>query len=91
MLWAFPLRDIGAGGGAGFRDGTKKVGLSMSVERISDESVARYYESIRQQAEADRQHKHHFTASPSVRERADQLRQEMIRRRLQYPPINWPS
>ena len=63
----------------------------MSFEQISDESITRYYESIRQQAEADRQHKHHFTASPSVRERADQLRQEMIRRRLQYPPINWPS
>ena len=93
MLCACPLRYIRAGGGAGFRIGlkAKKVGLSMNFERISDESVARYYESIRQQAEVDRQHKHHFTASPSVRERADQLRQEMIRRRLQYPPVNWPS
>jgi hypothetical protein len=34
----------------------------MSFERISDESVARYYESIRQQADADRKHKEHFTA-----------------------------
>jgi hypothetical protein len=63
----------------------------MSFERISDESVARYYESIRQQAEADRKYKHQFTASPSVRERADQLRQEMIKRRLQHSPIIWPS
>ncbi|MBR1232015.1 hypothetical protein [Bradyrhizobium sp. AUGA SZCCT0182] len=63
----------------------------MSFERISDESVSRYYESIRQQADADRRHKEHFTASPSVRERADKLRQEMIKRRLQHSPINWPS
>ena len=33
----------------------------------------------------------YFTASPSVRERADKLRQEMIKRRLQHSPINWPS
>jgi hypothetical protein len=63
----------------------------MSFERISDESVARYYESIRQQADADRKHKEHFTASSSVREREDKLRQEMIKRRLQHSPINWPS
>ena len=63
----------------------------MSFGRISDESVARYYESIREQANADRKHKEHFTASPSVRERAEKLRQEMIRRRLQHSPINWPS
>ena len=37
----------------------------MSFERISDESIARYYENIGQQADADRRHKEHFTASPS--------------------------
>lgn len=63
----------------------------MSLEQISDESVVRYYESIRQQAEADRKHKSQFTASPSVRERAEKLRQEMIKRRLQHSPIIWPS
>ena len=63
----------------------------MSLEKLSDESVERYYESIRQQAEADRAHKHHFTASPTVRERAEKLREEMVRRRLQHSPINWPS
>ncbi len=63
----------------------------MSFERISDESITRYYESIRQQADADRKHKVHFTASPSVRERADKLREELIRRRLQHSPINWPT
>ena len=63
----------------------------MSLENLSDESVVGYYEGIRQQAEADRRHKEHFTASPSVRERADKLHQEMIKRRLQHSPINWPS
>ena len=63
----------------------------MSFDRISDDSIVRYYESIRQQADADRKHKEHFTAGPSVRERADKLRQEMIKRRLQHSPIHWPS
>ena len=63
----------------------------MSLEKLSDESVTHYYESIRQQAEADRTHKHHFTSSPSVRDRAEKLREEMSRRKLQHSPIRWPS
>ena len=63
----------------------------MSFDRICDDSIVRYYESIRQQADADRKYKIHFTASQSVRERADKLREEMIKRRLQHSPINWPS
>ncbi len=63
----------------------------MSLEKLSDESVTLYYESIRQQAEADRAHKRHFTASPTVRERAEKLREEMIKRKLQHSPIRWPS
>jgi hypothetical protein len=63
----------------------------MSFENMSDESIARYYESIRQQAEADRAHKYHFTAGPAVRERAEKLREEMVKRKLQHSPIRWPS
>ena len=63
----------------------------MSLEKLDDESVERYYESIRKEAEADRAFKYHLTASPSVRERADRLREEMIRRKLQHSPIRWPS
>jgi hypothetical protein len=63
----------------------------MSLEKVSDESVVHYYESIRQQAEADRAYKHHLTAGPTVRQRAEQLRHEMIKRKLQHSPINWPS
>ena len=63
----------------------------MSLEKLSDESVINYYESIRKQADADRAHKHHFTASISVRDRVEKLREEMVSRRLQHSPINWPS
>ena len=55
----------------------------MSLEKLNDESVERYYESIRKQVDADRAYKYPLTASPSVRERAETLRQEMIRRKLQ--------
>jgi hypothetical protein len=30
-------------------------------------------------------------AGPTVRQYADRLRDEMIKRRLQHSPINWPS
>ena len=63
----------------------------MSLENLSDESVERYYESIRQQAEADRVHKCNFAANPTVRERAEKLREEIIRRKLQHSPIWWPT
>ena len=63
----------------------------MSLEKLDDESVERYYESIRKQAEADRAYTYHLTASPSIRERAEKLREEMIRRKLQHSPINWPD
>jgi hypothetical protein len=65
--------------------------LILGIENLPDESLTRYYENIRQQAEADRAHKHHFTAGPPVREYADRLSDEMIKRRLQPLPIRWPS
>jgi len=63
----------------------------MSVENMPDERLVFFYENIRLQAEADRQHKHHFTAGPTVRQYADELRDEMVKRRLQHSPIDWPS
>jgi hypothetical protein len=58
---------------------------------MPDESLTRYYENIRQQVEADRVHKHQFTAGPTVRQYADRLRDEMIKRQLQHSPISWQS
>jgi hypothetical protein len=62
----------------------------MSVETMSDESLARYFENVRQQVEADRVHKPRLTGSSTVRQYADRLRDELIRRRLQHSPITWP-
>jgi len=58
---------------------------------MPDQRLIHYYENIRQQAEADRAVKYPFTAAPTIREYADRLRNEMIRRRLQHKPIDWPS
>jgi hypothetical protein len=86
-----PLKDIARGLKAKGSRSFQRWSFIMSLEKLSDESVRRYYESIRQQADADRAHKHHLTSSPSVRARAEQLREEMIRRKLQHSPIRWPS
>jgi hypothetical protein len=63
----------------------------MSVEHMPDQRLAHFYENIRQQVEADRTVKHQFMANPTVRQYADTLRSEMIKRRLQHAPIEWPS
>jgi hypothetical protein len=63
----------------------------MSVEHMPDERLARFYENIRQQVDADRANKHQFTAGPTVRQYADTLRSEMVKRRLNHQPIEWPS
>jgi hypothetical protein len=63
----------------------------MSVENMPDARLALYYESIRRQADADRANKHQFMASPTIRQYAERLREEMTKRRLQHSPIDWPS
>jgi hypothetical protein len=63
----------------------------MSAERMPDQRLAYFYENIRQQVEADRANKHQFMANATVRQYADKLRSEMIKRRLQHAPIEWPS
>lgn len=56
----------------------------MSVERMPDGRLTHSYENIRKQVEADRVHKHQFMTNPTVRQYADQLRSEMIKRRLRH-------
>jgi hypothetical protein len=58
---------------------------------MPDERLAHFYENIRQQVDADRGKKHQFATGPTVRQYADRLRSEMIKRRLSPPPIEWPS
>jgi len=68
-----------------------KQELTMSVEHMPDERLAHFYENIRQQVEADRATKHQFMANSTVRQYADRLRSEMVKRRLNHSPIEWPS
>jgi hypothetical protein len=56
---------------------------------MPDHRLTYFYESIRQQVEIDRRNKYQFMG-PSVREYADRLRSEMIRRRLSHDAIDWP-
>jgi hypothetical protein len=63
--------------------------LLMSFERMPDERVKIFYENIRQQVEAERGLKHRFMSGRSVRKYADQLRDELVKRRLQHTPIDW--
>jgi hypothetical protein len=66
----------------------------MSLSDLSDESLLRYYESIRKEIEADREamrrgHKHFFANTDAIKKYAASLREEMDRRRLSYSPIVW--
>jgi hypothetical protein len=66
----------------------------VSLSSSSHESLLLFYESIRDEVDADREllrrgHKHFYTGSDAVRKYAANLREEMDRRRLNYPPINW--
>jgi hypothetical protein len=61
----------------------------MAIENLRDENLLRFYDSIREQVEADKRSKHKFAASRSVKEYAEALRGEMTKRRLQHMPIEW--
>ena len=61
----------------------------MAIENLRDENILRYYDSIRKQVEADKCSLHKFAAGQSVKEYAEALRGEMIKRRLQHTPIDW--
>jgi hypothetical protein len=63
----------------------------MSAEHMPDERLARYYENIRQQVEAERACKYKFMTNPTIHQYAHQLRSEMIKRRLKHSPIEWPE
>jgi hypothetical protein len=60
----------------------------MGCERMPDDRLVSFYDSIREQAEADRGQQYKFMG-PTVRQYADQLRDEMIKRRLTHRPIDW--
>lgn len=63
----------------------------MNLLNLTDESLIAYYESIRRQAMADGRIGHRRLVGATVKEYADRLKAEMVRRRLEFTPIVWPS
>jgi hypothetical protein len=62
----------------------------MGIEFLSDESILRFYEDIRQQVAADLAagNRYRFTGEAAKRQ-AERLRIEIDRRRLRCNPIEW--
>ena len=63
----------------------------MGIANLNDESILRLYDNIRNQVDADRGSKHKFASGPTVKQYATTLREEMVKRRLQHTPIEWPE
>jgi hypothetical protein len=63
----------------------------MSLLSLTDESLIAYYESNRRQAMADGRIGHRRLVGVTVKDYADRLKSEMVRRRLEFTPIVWPS
>ena len=64
----------------------------MDLLNLSDESLRAYYESVRRQVAADTSFGgRHRLVGAAVREYADRLTGEMVRRRLDFKPIVWPT
>jgi hypothetical protein len=62
----------------------------MDIEFLSDESILRFYEDIRQQVAADLAtgKRYRFTGE-AAKQQAERLRIEIDRRRLRCNPIEW--
>jgi len=63
----------------------------MGIELLSDESILRCYEQIRQQVAADLTTENRFRlmGGEAVKQRTERLRMEIDRRRLRCDPIEW--
>ena len=62
----------------------------MNFSQMKDERILAFYENVRRQVELDKSAggKYRF-AGEGVKEYAEQLRNEMDRRRLRYSRIDW--
>lgn len=56
---------------------------------MPDERLLHFHDNIRQQVELDRPNKRKLIG-PNVRQYAERLVQEIVKRRLQHAPIDWP-
>ena len=65
-------------------------GRVMGIESLSDESVLRFYEDIRQQVAADLASGNRYRfIGEAAKQQAERLRIEIARRRLRCNPIEW--
>jgi hypothetical protein len=62
----------------------------MSLDKLSDEYVLRLYDSIRSEVARDNRVPQPLMGA-MARQRAEQLRAELERRRLRFTAIHWPS
>jgi hypothetical protein len=63
----------------------------MALQDLTDESILKLYESIRQQVAADVQlGSKHRLLGETAKQQAERLREELERRRLSFTPIDWP-
>jgi hypothetical protein len=62
----------------------------MNFANSKDDTLFRFYENVRDQVQADSQFggKYRF-AGEGVKQYAEELREEMERRRVRYSPIHW--
>ena len=64
----------------------------MSFSQSKDERLLTFYENIKRQIDLDKQAGGRYRfAGDGVKQYAEQLREEMDRRRLLFTPIDWPD
>jgi len=61
----------------------------VAFVHLKDDSILLLYDNIRSQVDAERGLTHKFMTGKSVKQHASDLREELIRRRLQHTPIEW--
>jgi hypothetical protein len=63
----------------------------MNFSQTKDERLLAFYDNVRQQVELDMRFGGRYRfAGDGVKEYADNLREELERRRLRFAPIEWP-
>jgi hypothetical protein len=64
----------------------------MSFSQTKDENLLAFHENIKRQVNLDKQAGGRYRfAGVGVKQYAEQLREEMDRRRLLFTPIDWPD
>jgi hypothetical protein len=61
----------------------------VSVQDLSNESLLRFYEHVRMQVIADKAHGQNFMSGDSVKQYAESIRAELIRRGVNVSRIDW--